>query len=232
MLGVATVDQHEHRGVRTYKRRAGRVTATQTEALASWWPRLGLPVDGRPLDLPALFGRVAPVVLEVGFGMGEATAAMAAAQPEEDVLAVDVHTPGQGNLLKLVDAAGLTNVRIASGDARVLLADMLGPASLATVRVFFPDPWPKARHAKRRLVTGAFADLVADRLVDGGVLHVATDVAAYARDARDVLAARPDLRLVREAPWRPTTKFEQRAAAAGRSCHDLAAIRVARGQSG
>ncbi|MGH8893864.1 MAG: tRNA (guanosine(46)-N7)-methyltransferase TrmB, partial [Actinomycetes bacterium] len=187
-------------GVRTYKRRAGRVTPTQGAAIDRLWPLLGVAVDGRPLDLAALFGRSAPVVLEIGFGMGEATAAMAAAEPERDVLAVDVHTPGHGHLLNLVEAGALTNVRVASGDARVLLAEMLLPGSLAAVRVFFPDPWPKARHAKRRLVTRAFVDLVADRLVDGGHLHVATDMAAYADQAREALAGHPALRVTTDLP--------------------------------
>jgi tRNA (guanine-N7-)-methyltransferase len=213
-------------GVRTYKRRSGRVTPGQTDALARLWPDLGVEVDGEPLDLGALFGRAAPTVLEIGFGMGEATAEMAAVQPDVDVLAVDVHTPGQGNLLRLVESAGLTNVRVARDDARVLL-EMLRPASLAAVRVFFPDPWPKARHAKRRLVTPAFAGLVADRLADDGVLHVATDVASYAEAAREALAATPGLELV-AAPWRATTRFERRGARGGRHPHDVAARRAIR----
>ena len=212
-------------GVRTFKRRSGRVTPGQTDARQRLWPRLGLEVDGRPLDLPALFGRVAPLVVDVGFGMGEATAEMAAAQPDLDVLAVDVHTPGQGNLLRLLERRDLTNVRVAGGDARVLLADMLAPASVAVVRVFFPDPWPKARHAKRRLLTPGFAALVADRLVDGGTLHLATDMAAYAREARDVLSATPGLVLT-EPPWRATTRFERRGGRQGRPAHDVAARRT------
>jgi tRNA (guanine-N7-)-methyltransferase len=124
--------------VRTFKRRAGRVTSTQAAALGRLWSRFGLSADGAPLDLPEVFGRVAPVVLEIGFGMGEATAALAAAQPDRDVLAVDVHTPGHGNLLKLVEAQGLTNVRVVSGDARVLLSEMVGPATLDEV----PDSPP------------------------------------------------------------------------------------------
>ena len=214
--------------VRTYKRRAGRVTATQAAALERFWPRLGLAADGHRLDLPTLFGREAPVVLEVGFGMGEVTAAIATAQPELDVLAVDVHTPGHGNLLKLVAEAGLTNVRVVTGDARVLLADMLVPSSLAAVRIFFPDPWPKSRHAKRRLVTPAFVDLVADRLVDHGVLHLATDVAGYALSVRALTLAHVALRPV-DIPWRPMTRFEQRGLAAGRAAHDVAVVRVPRG---
>ncbi len=215
--------------VPTFKRRAGRVTSTQGDALDRLWPRLGLPVGERPLDIATVFGRTAPLVLEIGFGMGEATAALAAAEPHRDVLAVDVHTPGHGNLLKLVEAQALTNVRAMSGDARVVLARMLPSASLSAVRVFFPDPWPKARHAKRRLVTGEFLDLVADRLVDGGVLHVATDVAAYADRVHDVLDRHPDLRLTADVPWRPPTKFEQRGVRAGRPPRDIAALRVPRG---
>lgn len=219
----------EHaQSVRTYKRRAGRVTSTQEDALDRLWSRYGLSVDRTRPDLPTLFGRRAPVVLEIGFGMGEATAAMAQAQPERDVLAVDVHTPGHGNLLKLIEAAELTNVRLVSGDARVLLADMLPPESLSAVRVFFPDPWPKARHAKRRLVTAQFADLVADRLLDGGEVHVATDVAAYAEQARAVLAAHPDLDLCHQVPWRARTKFESRGIDAGRPAYDVAARRQPR----
>jgi tRNA (guanine-N7-)-methyltransferase len=211
--------------VRTFKRRAGRVTSTQEDALERLWADFGLTVDGSRLDLPAVFGRTAPVVLEIGFGMGEATAAMAAAQPGLDVLAVDVHTPGHGNLLKLVEAAELTNVRVVSGDARVLVRSMLGPASLHEVRVFFPDPWPKAKHVKRRLVTASFADLVADRLVDGGLLHVATDMAAYAEQVTEVLGGHPLLEVVAEAPWRAPTKFERRGLDAGRPPYDLAAVR-------
>lgn len=215
-------------GVRTFKRRSGRVTPGQTDARQRLWPRLGLVADGRPLDPSALFGRVAPLVVEVGFGMGEATAEMAAAQPDQDVLAVDVHTPGQGNLLRLVERRGLTNVRVADGDARVLLAEMLPAASVQVVRVFFPDPWPKTRHAKRRLVTTpAFAALVADRLVDGGTLHLATDLAAYALQARDVLAATPGLTLSTP-PWRATTRFERRGGRQGRPAHDVAARRTDR----
>jgi tRNA (guanine-N7-)-methyltransferase len=211
--------------VPTFKRRAGRVTPTQGDALERLWPALGLPVGGRPLDVAAVFGRTAPLVLEIGFGMGEATATLAHAEPHRDVLAVDVHTPGHGNLLKLVEARGLTNVRVMSGDARVVLTQMLPPASVTAVRVFFPDPWPKARHAKRRLVTRAFVDLVADRLVDDGVLHVATDVAAYADGVRAALDGHPDLRLTDDVPWRPPTRFERRGLRAGRPPRDIAAVR-------
>ena len=212
--------------VRTYKTRKGRVTATQAEALARLWPAYGVPLDGRLLDLPALFGRSAPVVLEIGFGMGETTAALAAAEPDRDVLAIDVHTPGTGNLLKLVQAAGLTNVRVADGDALVLLRAMVPPATLHQVRAFFPDPWPKARHAKRRLVSPGFADLVAGRLVPGGGLHVATDWSSYAEQVVGVLDAHPDFDVVsRDRGTRPVTRFEQQGLDAGRPAHDVVAVR-------
>lgn len=213
--------------VRTFKMRRSRVTATQAEAIAQLWSSWGVRVDGEPLELRALFGREAPVLLEIGAGMGEATFATAAAHPELDVLAVDVHTPGHGNLLKLTSAAGLTNVRVADGDALVLLRSMLAPASLAEVRVLFPDPWPKSRHHKRRLVTPAFAELVHDRLAPGGVLHVATDWQEYAEVVRDVLERSP-LRVAQTGSrlrGRPVTRFEEQGLRAGREPWDVVAVR-------
>jgi tRNA (guanine-N7-)-methyltransferase len=214
--------------VRTYKTRKGRVTASQGEALARLWPAYGVDTDGPPLDLTELFGRSAPVVLEVGFGMGETTARMAAAEPGHDVLAVDVHTPGIGNLLELVEAAGLTNVRVADGDVLVLLRNRVPPATLLEVRAFFPDPWPKARHAKRRLVSAAFCSLVADRLQVGGRLHVATDWPAYGEQVLAVLSAHPSFAVVsRERGSRPVTRFEQQGLDAGRAAHDVIAVKRA-----
>ena len=212
--------------VRTYKRRGGRVTAGQADALTRLWPLYGVDVDGQPLVLDTLFGRRAPVVLEIGFGMGEATAAMAEAQPDRNLLAVDVHTPGQGALLRLVEQRGLTNVRVGDGDAMVLLRDMLAPGSVSEVRVFFPDPWPKARHEKRRLISHPFADLVADRLVSNGRLHIATDWPAYADRARRVLMDHPRYDVVVGAPWRPATRFEDQARSAGRLVEEIHAIRI------
>jgi tRNA (guanine-N7-)-methyltransferase len=209
--------------VRSYRLRRGRLSATTADAL----DRLGdlvVPVDGRPLDIPALFGRTAPLVVEVGSGMGEATAAMAAADPSRDVLAVDVHVQGLGRLLRRAEDEGLRNVRVAEGDAVVLLRDMLPPGSVDEVRVYFPDPWPKARHVKRRLVQAAFADLVASRLGPGGVLHVATDWPPYAEQVQAVLSAHPSYTVVREGErpeHRPVTRFEQRGLDAGRPSYDL-----------
>ncbi|HEU0101267.1 MAG TPA: tRNA (guanosine(46)-N7)-methyltransferase TrmB [Mycobacteriales bacterium] len=213
--------------LQTFRLRRGRVSATQAEALDRLWPRWGVDVDGRPLDLAALFGPGVPVVLDVGSGMGEATAAAALADPARGVLAVDVHTPGLGALLRLAERAGLDNVRVADGDARVLLADMLAPASLDEVRVWFPDPWPKARHAKRRLLTPGFVALVADRLRPGGRLHVATDWPPYADAARAAVEGCADLEVMSTArpATRPLTRFEQQGLDAGRPAYDLVARR-------
>lgn len=218
-----------HAPPQTFRLRRGRVTAGQAAALERLFPALGVRVlpGGPPLDLPALFGRDAPVVLEVGSGMGEATAAAAAADPARDLLAVEVHTPGLAGLLVRVETGGLSNVRVADGDARVLLADLLGPRVLDEVRVWFPDPWPKARHAGRRLLTPAFLTLVADRLRPGGRLHVATDWQPYAEQVAGHLAAAPDLALVsrERPPERPRTRFEQQGTRAGRPSYDLVAVR-------
>lgn len=215
------------RPVRSYQRRGGRTGPTQAAARRRLWSRWGVEVDGRPLDLDALFGRTAPVALEIGFGMGEAAVAMAEAQPQVDLIAVDVHTRGHGALLGALDARGLTNVRVVDGDAVAMLADSLAPASLHAVRIFFPDPWPKRRHAKRRLVTPAFAALLADRLVPGGSLHLATDWPPYADQVRSVLAASPAFAPADDVPWRPPTAYERRGLAQGRPPHDVAAVRLA-----
>jgi tRNA (guanine-N7-)-methyltransferase len=186
-------------------------------------------VDGTPIDVSALFGRTAPFVVEIGSGMGEATAELAAADPARDVLAVDVHLQGLGRLLRRVEDLRLTNVRVAEGDGGVLLRDMLGPDAVDEVRVFFPDPWPKARHAKRRLVQNGFLDLVATRLRAGGVLHLATDWAPYAEQMLALLAAHPGYEIVHEGPrppQRPVTRFEQQGLDAGRTSYDVIARRV------
>jgi tRNA (guanine-N7-)-methyltransferase len=214
--------------VRSYRHRRGRMGATTAAALE----RLGdeiVAVDGSPLDAVGTFGRTAPLIIEVGSGMGEATAAMAAADPERDLLAVDVHLQGLGRLLRRVEELGLTNVRVAEGDAVILLRDMLGPAALDEVRVFFPDPWPKARHAKRRLVQQGFLDLVATRLRQGGVLHVATDWAPYGEQVRDLLRRHPSYDVVHEGArpgHRPVTRFEQQGLDAGRTSYDIVSRRV------
>ncbi|MDT5034835.1 MAG: tRNA (guanine-N7-)-methyltransferase [Micromonosporaceae bacterium] len=195
------------------------------------WPAYGVPVTGGPLDPAAVFGRRAPVVLEIGSGMGEATAEMAAADPNRDYLAVEVHPPGIANLLSIIEAHGLANLRIAAGDALDLIRDRVAAHSLGAVHVFFPDPWPKARHRRRRLIQPAHVALLRSRLAPGATLHCATDSADYARAMRAALTADPGLINVYEgtAPGgyaprpasRPITKFEQRGIEAGREIFDL-----------
>jgi tRNA (guanine-N7-)-methyltransferase len=202
------------------------MAAAQHDALTRLRPALGVEVDGVPLDLPALFGRTAPLVLEIGSGTGEVTAALARVDPARDVLAVEVHTPGVANLLRLAEDGRLSNVRVAEGDALVVLRDMLAAGSLDEVRVLFPDPWPKSRHHKRRLVTPSFLSLVVQRLRPGGRLHVATDWPHYAEQVLDAVAACPDLGGGQVArPDRPVTRFERRALAEGRPVIDVVAVR-------
>jgi len=197
------------------------------DALARLWSAHGHTVTPGPaLDLTALFGRAAPVVLEIGSGMGEATAAMAAADPGRDYLAVEVHTPGIANLLALVERDGLTNVRVAHGDAIELLTHGLAAASLDAVHAFFPDPWPKARHHKRRLIRPDRVALLTSRLTSGGALRCATDWGDYAEAMRETLDGDPDVvnphgGYAPRYAGRPHTKFEQRGIAAGRQVWDL-----------
>ncbi|MEU1487265.1 tRNA (guanosine(46)-N7)-methyltransferase TrmB [Streptomyces sp. NPDC005752] len=219
---------HHERRIRSFQPRRSRVTTGQEDALQRLWPTWGLDIDGRSvLDLPTLFDGL-PVVLEIGFGMGEATAQMAADDPVTGILAVDVHTPGQGNLLGLAERAGLTNVRVANGDAIILLREMLEPDALDGLRVFFPDPWPKKRHHKRRLIQPEFLDLVARRLKPGAVVHCATDWEPYAEQMLEVLTAHPLFENTRAdggyAPrpaFRPLTRFEGQGLDKGHVVHDV-----------
>lgn len=226
---------HNERRIRSFHPRRGRITTGQAAALARRWAEWGIDIDGTPLDLPALFGNeYEDIVLEIGFGMGDATAEMAAADPATGILAADVHTPGQGNLLALAERRKLTNVRVADGDAVVLLRDMLAPAGLAGIRIFFPDPWPKARHHKRRLIQPEFTALAGSRLRPGGTIHCATDWEPYAEQMLDVLSADPALENAcgghdgtgyadtdPRPVHRPMTKFERQGLANGHVVHDL-----------
>lgn len=217
--------------IRSFHTRQGRMTTRLDDAIAHGWPLHGLVVSGGRLDREALFGRRAPLVLEIGSGMGDATAAMAAADPDRDYLAVEVHVPGIANLLALVRERGLTNVRIARGDALDLARDMLEPDSLDAVHVYFPDPWPKLKHHKRRLIQPAPVALLRSRLRPGGVLHCATDWAPYADAMLATLGGDPELVNTADgfAPrpaHRPLTKFENRGVRAGRQIFDLVFRRV------
>ncbi|KWX02055.1 tRNA (guanosine(46)-N7)-methyltransferase TrmB [Carbonactinospora thermoautotrophica] len=210
----------------TYVMRRGRMSAAQERALATMRDRYVLPMDGRPIDFAKVFGREAPVVLEIGFGMGEATAAMADAWRDKNFLAVDVHTPGVGGLIDKCERRGLTNVRIIEGDAILVLRDMIPPDSLARVHIFFPDPWPKKRHHKRRIIRPDLVPLIVSRIQPGGILHTATDWEPYAEQMLQVLSAEPLLENCYEgyAPrpdYRPLTKFEQQGLAKGHTVRDL-----------
>jgi tRNA (guanine-N7-)-methyltransferase len=213
--------------IRTFKPRRGRVGTRRREALHRLWPVYGVEVaGGGPVDPATWFGRTAPLVLEIGSGMGDATAAMAAADPARDYLAAEVHTPGVAHLLSLIEAGGLTNLRVAHGDALDLLRDRLSPDSLAAVHAFFPDPWPKSRHHKRRLFQPGHVALLRSRLVSGGILHATTDWPDYAQAIRAALTADPELvsgydGWAPRPPERPLTRYEQRARAAGRPVFEL-----------
>ncbi len=216
--------------IRSFKHRRGRITPGQRDALVTLWPRYGLQLGPSPVDPVAVFGRQAPVVLDVGFGMGETTIVLAAAEPDRDVIAVDVHTPGAGSLLRGLDAAGLTNVRVLVDDAVDVLRHMVAPGSLTEVRVFFPDPWHKQRHHKRRLLSCAVVHLIATRLAVGGRLHVATDWRPYATSVLEVVASEPLLvnRFDGYAPrpdGRPQTRFERQGLAQGHDVYDVIAER-------
>lgn len=211
-----------NRPIRSYVLRQGRTTAAQKRALEGLLPRYGLPYREEPLDKMQVFGRVAPLVLEIGSGMGETTAAIAAAHPEADFIAVEVHGPGVGSLLNRIEAGGLSNLRVIRHDANAVLEHMIADGSLAAVHLFFPDPWPKKRHHKRRIVQPAFAALVARKLAPGGILHAATDWPEYAEHMEGVLGKEPLLeRFDRGFVERSTTKFEARGQRLGHPIRDL-----------
>ena len=217
-----------HRTIRSYVRRESRITPAQVRALGELWPRYGIPEGTILLDWPAVFGRSAPLILEIGFGNGETLATTAAAHPENNYLGIEVHRPGAGSLLRRLEAQDLRNVRVMLGDASKILAQRIADASLTAVHLFFPDPWPKKRHHKRRLVQPDFAALVARKLEPGGYFHLATDWPTYAEHMAAVLSATPGLvdaggtaqfqKLVGE---RLSTRFEQRGRMLGHEVRDL-----------
>lgn len=218
--------QRALRPIRSFVLRAGRMGPGQARALAELGPRFLIPYAESPLDLDAAFGRRAPKVLEIGFGMGETTARIAAEHPDVDYLGVEVHTPGVGALLKRVGELGLTNVRIIQHDAVEVVRHMLPEASLDGVHVFFPDPWHKKRHHKRRLIQAEFVRLLASRLKPRAYLHLATDWEDYARQMLEVLSAEPTLvntaeGFAKRPAYRPLTKFEQRGLRLGHGVWDV-----------
>ncbi|MCB1905968.1 MAG: tRNA (guanosine(46)-N7)-methyltransferase TrmB [Rhodocyclaceae bacterium] len=217
--------------IRSFVLRQGRMSPAQARHLERMMPSVGIAYEPAPIDAVALFGRQVPLVLEIGFGMGAATAEIAQARPAEDFIGIEVHGPGVGNLCKLIDERGIANLRIVQHDAVEVLRDMIPPATLAGVHVFFPDPWPKKRHHKRRLVQPPLVRLVAERLIPGGYLHCATDWQDYADQMLSVLSAEPLLENTSAgfAPrpgYRPLTKFEARGIRLGHGVWDLLFRRV------
>jgi tRNA (guanine-N7-)-methyltransferase len=218
------------RPIRSFVVRAGRMGTGQIRALETLGPTYVLPYAAQPVDKAAVFGRNAPLVLEIGFGMGHATAQIAQALPSTDFLGVEVHTPGVGALLKLIDEQQLANLRIVQHDAVDVLEHMIAPASLAGVHIFFPDPWHKKKHNKRRLIQAPFVSKLVTRLAPGGYLHCATDWQPYAEQMLDVLSAEPGLRNTAAAyapkpDYRPLTKFENRGLKLGHGVWDLVFVK-------
>lgn len=210
-------DDRKRRAVRSFVRRAGRLTESQKRALDELAPAYLVDYAANRLSFTDVFGRDAPVVLEIGFGNGETLVEQAAQNPDKDFVGIEVHEPGVGHCLLQAKAAELTNVRVIMHDAVEVLANQVPPASLDRLNLYFPDPWPKKRHHKRRIVQDAFIELVANRLRDGGTLNIATDWANYAEHIDDVLSRSPRFTCVErrvhdgEAPLdRPRTKFERR----------------------
>jgi tRNA (guanine-N7-)-methyltransferase len=222
-------DPTEHR-IRSFVTRAGRLSTAQAKAIETLGPRFCIPYAKAPLVLDQAFGRNAPTILEIGFGMGETTAKIAAGMPDKNFLGVEVHTPGVGSLLKLLGEQGLANLRLIQHDAVEVLTHMIAPASLAGAHVFFPDPWHKARHNKRRLIQGPLVSLLASRIAPGGYLHCATDWQEYAEQMLEVLSAEPALQNTAQgyAPrpdYRPVTKFENRGLRLGHGVWDLVFVK-------
>lgn len=225
-------DEPPRRAIRSFVMRAGRMTSAQQKALEVSWPRFGVDFGDTPLDLDALFARRAPRVVEIGFGNGEHLAALAARRPDCDFLGVEVHPPGVGHLLQLIEKNALTNVRVSRHDAVEVLEHQVAPGSLAEVHLLFPDPWHKARHHKRRILNAPFARLVASRLTPGGLFHLATDWEPYAQQMIEVLEAEP-LFINRAgrgqfAPRdsRAPTRFERRGERLGHGVWDLDYLRA------
>ncbi|MDH1262973.1 tRNA (guanosine(46)-N7)-methyltransferase TrmB [Pseudomonas sp. GD03944] len=225
---TTTEDGRQHRTIKSFVMRAGRMTEGQQRGLDQGWPKFGLELaDGAP-DFDAVFGRQAPRTFEIGFGMGHSLLEMAAAAPEQDFIGVEVHRPGVGALLNGLMTQGLGNVRVYSCDALEVLRQCVADNSLDRLLLFFPDPWHKSRHHKRRIVQPAFAELVRQKLKVGGVLHMATDWEPYADYMLEVMNVAPGYRnlaadggCVERPSERPTTKFERRGERLGHGVWDL-----------
>lgn len=223
-----TADEEQRRSIRSYVLRQGRFTPAQQRAFGEHWARYGLAIADGALDAPRVFGRRAPLVLEIGFGNGEQLLWSAQREPDRDFVGIEVHRPGVGRLMNALASHNVDNVRLYNEDAVAVLERCIAPGSLAEVRIYFPDPWPKKRQQKRRLVQTAFAGLLATRTSPNGVLHLATDWADYAEHMHAALAASPhwrnragDARFVERPAWRIETHFEKRGRRLGHGVWDL-----------
>jgi tRNA (guanine-N7-)-methyltransferase len=220
-----------HRPIRSFVVRAGRMSAKQERGLTDGMTRFGVEYVARHCDWARVFGRTAPLILEIGFGMGQTTADIASAHAAQNFIGVEVHPPGVGNLCNLLDERALSNVRVIAHDAVEVLQRMIAPNSLSGVHIYFPDPWHKKRHNKRRLIQGPLVSLIASRLVPGGYLHLATDWVPYAEQMLEVLSAQAQLKntasdYAQRPAWRPQTKFESRGLNLGHEVRDLLFVRT------
>jgi tRNA (guanine-N7-)-methyltransferase len=229
---TSTAGPAQPRSIRSFVVRTGRITEAQQRALEELWPRYGVEFAQHRLDLDTLFGRKAPRIVEIGFGNGDNLAALARAHPDTDYLGIEVHSPGVGRLMLALDACGATNARILRHDAVEVLAHQVNAGALDEIQILFPDPWPKKRHHKRRLVQPSFVELAASRLAAGGVLRLATDWEPYAHQMLEVLSACPALENLAPSgafaarhTERPLTRFERRGANLGHGVWDLAFAR-------
>ncbi len=218
------------RTVKSFVLRQGRASNAQQRAWDTLFPRYGIAFSGQPIDAQSIFGRASPLIVEIGSGMGETSVAIAKAHPENDYIAIEVHLPGVGSLLKSIDEEGLANLRVIRHDAVDVLEQMISEGSLTGLHIFFPDPWPKKRHNKRRLIQPPLVALAASRLGPGGYLHLATDWEPYAEHMLEVLAAEPLLENTAAGysprpAWRPQTKFEARGLKLGHAVRDLVFLR-------
>jgi len=221
----------QHRPIRSFVLRQGRISEAQQRAYEQLKTKYIIEYVPQSLDLSVVFGRQAPKILEIGFGMGSATAQIAAEHPENDYLGIEVHTPGVGALMRLLDAGNIVNTRIMQHDAVEVLNHMIAPGTLDGIHIYFPDPWPKKRHHKRRLIQPPLVSLLASRLKQDGYLHLATDWQEYAEWMLEVLRGEPQLKNIAEdyAPkpdYRPETKFERRGINLGHGVWDLVFRRI------
>ena len=232
---VTPADVSHHRTIRSFVRRTGRTTVGQAKAFADVGPRFLLSYAGEPMNFEAVYGRAADTILEIGFGMGEATAHIAGVMPEKNFLCCEVHTPGVGALLKRIDEHGLTNIRILQHDAVEVVDHMIPAGSLDGVHIFFPDPWHKTKHNKRRLIQAPLIAKLAARLKPGGYLHCATDWQPYAEQILEVLSAEAMLKntvgadsdgYAPKPEYRPLTKFENRGIKLGHGVWDVVFTRA------